>query len=91
MRLFIQLLHLIPVFCSFLELVVFQQGLCRVPAGPLHHSFDPQVVDVEGSDADIHGRVDGVVCGLSRRRPVPSGSDRVRRQSERCGTEGLGE
>lgn len=54
-RLFIRFLHLLPILWFFLKLVVLQKGLCRLLAGPFHRSFDPQVVNIEGSDANING------------------------------------
>lgn len=85
-QLFARFLHSFPTLWFHLQLVVFQNGLCRLLAGPFHHSFDSQVVNIEGSEADINGRIDSMVCGLSCSRPVPSSEVRLGERSEQQAT-----
>lgn len=60
-------------------------------ASPFHHSFDAQVVNIEGSDTDINGRIDSMVCGLSSCCPVPSSEARLGERSEQgAGKRGFG-
>lgn len=82
-QLFARFLHLLPILWFFLELVIFQNGLRCLLASPFHHSFDPQVVNIAGSETDINGRIDSVVCGLSCCCPIPSSEVRLDRMLER--------
>lgn len=81
-RLFVWFLHLLPIVWLLLKLVVFQNGLCCLLTSSLHHCFDPQVVNIEGSDTDINGRIDSVICGLSYCCPIPSSEVRLGKRSE---------
>lgn len=66
------LLQLLPVRCFLGKIVVFQDGLCRLLARPFHHSLDAEVVNIEGSETNINGRIDSVVGGLSSCCPISS-------------------
>lgn len=89
--LLVQFLHLLPILWFFLKLVVVQNCLCRLLSSLFHHRFDPQVVDVEGSETDINGRIDSAVCGLSCCGSVSSSEVRLGKKSEQeAGDRGLG-
>lgn len=92
------LLQLLPVRCFLGKIVVFQDGVCRLLARPFHHSLDAEVVNIEGSETNINGRIDSVVGGLSSCCPISSfkvrldqrwGTKRVEgREGERKGDSG---
>lgn len=69
-QLFFCFLQLLPIHWFLRKIVVFQDGFCRLLAGPLHHSLDAEVVNVKGSETNINGRIDSVVGGLSSCCPI---------------------
>lgn len=71
-QLFFCLLQLLPIRCFLWKIVVFQDGLCRLLARPFHHSLDAEVVNIEGSETNINGRIDSMVSGLSSCCPISS-------------------
>ncbi len=54
-----------------LDFIVCQDGMGSLFASLLDHCLDPQVVDIERGDTHIDGRVDSVIGGLARFRPIP--------------------